>query len=503
MTTVCDHNTALYGLCHVLSETSWAGSATQVARFLSELLDARRVAVFLTDSSGGSLRLAGAFAPGDAMWSPPPAAMNVMGDVYPACPLTVATLGNEPVLLGRNSGGYDLSRVLTVVPSPAGDDQIAAVALRHSALGLIGLALVVGKGLSHQLNEGAIRLSLQAITDVLAERRRTHLLTQRVISAEQDSQRRRTLKRHTLDQYCTALVGNSDQIVSLRKAVPEVSHDTQPVVILGEAGVGRADIAREVHQRSSRRGARFVHVDLSTVGPGMAMPILCGYRAGAAFGQAADSGLFAEANGGTLCLRGIETLSDAEQAMLLRILEKRRFAPIGSNAERRLTARIIALAPSNLPDLCSKALFLILSSHLLRVPSIRERREDIPAILSALLSDTGRDDIKISADALSEIGARLLEDNLIELRLILERALAKIDATELVLRSRHLEFSETENRHELETFGAGKLRPTIARFEKALIQHVLNAAGGDRAEAARQLHIPKRTLADKCHRYAL
>lgn len=497
-----DHNSALFGLCHFLRQPTWSGSATQTAAFLAELLDAKRVAVFLTDASGGRLWLAGAFAPGDAMWYPPATEVAVADGLFPSCPMTVAALGDRPVVVGRELGGYDLSRVLEVMPPPQGNDRIAALALRESLQGLIGLALVLGGDIRERIQDGATKLSVQAIADVIGERRRAHLLRQRLVAYERDALRRTNLPKYAPTHQIPALAGSSDQIRAVRAHLPKVSGDTLPVMLIGDTGVGREDIAREIHKLSSRRGARFVQVDLATMGPSMAVPLLCGYRAGAVQGNNGDNGLFNDASGGTLCLRGLEALSDTEQFTLLRILERKRFAPIGSGSERRLSARVITIASPNLPASCSKSLILALSGHCVKVPSLKGRREDIPAILATLLSKLGRDDLQISADALSEIGALPLSENLIELQLILKRALRAMKTAELVLYPRHFDWIEdTEKLCKVDK--SEELRPTIARFEKALIQHALLNAGGDRAKAARQLHLPKRTLADKCHRYAL
>ena len=186
------------------------------------------------------------------------------------------------------------------------------------------------------------------------------------------------------------LVGASATMAAVRRSVDAVAARKHMVVVTGETGTGKEVVARLVHQRSGRTGP-FVAVNCGTFTEGLLASDLFGHVRGAFTGEVADQqGLFRAARGGTLLLDEVAEIPLALQANLLRVLEMSEVRPVGGGRDVATDVRVIATSNRELVDLVQAGrfradLYSRLAQWTIRLPALRERREDIPALISHLL----------------------------------------------------------------------------------------------------------------------
>lgn len=266
------------------------------------------------------------------------------------------------------------------------------------------------------------------------------------------------------------------------------------VLLTGETGTGKGVLARTIHELSDRSDRPFVHVDCAALSPTVIESELFGHRRGA-FTGAVESrpGRFELAGDGTIFLDEIGELVPALQAKLLRILEDREFERIGCTRTQVMTARVIAATSRDLRQAVEKGwfradLFFRLEVFHLRVPPLRDRREDLPLLVRRGIERlSGQLDLPVPGvtDAFCEsLREHSWPGNVRELLNVLERAIVRA-------RSSMLDADALEDL--LAT--AGSITPEIAGgSERDSLLRVLQAVGGNVSRAARRLGIPRTTL---------
>ncbi len=229
------------------------------------------------------------------------------------------------------------------------------------------------------------------------------------------------------------LLGHSLPMQQLREMIARVARSQAPVHIAGESGTGKELVARLIHLTGPRSDGPFVAVNCGAI-PGELMESeLFGHKRGSFTGAVADKkGLVQSADGGTLFLDEVADLPLHMQVKLLRVIQEKTVRPVGETEEQHVDVRLLSATHKNLAELVAlgsfrEDLFYRINVIELRVPSLRERAEDIPElaghILRRLLRRTGIDDVEIGADALAKLGEYGFPGNVRELENILERAL--------------------------------------------------------------------------------
>lgn len=281
-----------------------------------------------------------------------------------------------------------------------------------------------------------------------------HLLAVALENAEQ----RRRLERLTARQreqlrlLETDVRGDGAGVLehSASEAVRRIAYKAQqvavtdtPVLIMGETGTGKERLARAIHAWSHRAEGPFVAVNCAAIPPGLVESELFGHAKGSFTGaRAARQGRFVVANGGTLLLDEVGELPLGIQAKLLRVLQEGTLTPVGSDREVRIDVRILAATHVDLRRAVANGTFredvyYRLEVFPLRLPPLRERLADLPALCEALLRDqarrTGRKGLKLSAAALKTLSQQRWPGNIRQLANALERAviLAPVGATVL------------------------------------------------------------------------
>ena len=237
------------------------------------------------------------------------------------------------------------------------------------------------------------------------------------------------------------IVGSSPSVVQIKVRIEKVATSMAPVLILGESGTGKELVARAVHECSHRASGPFIAVNCGAIPESLIEAEFFGARKGAYTGATADrEGYLQAARGGTLFLDEIGDLPLAMQAKLLRVIQERRVRALGGVQEEAVDVRLISATHRDLPTLVQAGLFrqdlfYRLNVIGLRTPPLRERREDLPELIDALLkrlcAESGQALPEVSAEAMSWLQHRELPGNVRELENLLQRALALSNGTTL------------------------------------------------------------------------
>jgi transcriptional regulator with PAS, ATPase and Fis domain len=285
------------------------------------------------------------------------------------------------------------------------------------------------------------------------------------------------------------------------------------VLILGESGVGKEIVAREIHDRSQRASQPFVPVNCAAIPETLIESELFGHAAGAfTDARGARRGAFELADRGTLFLDEVGDLSSQAQPKLLRSLEAREIVPVGSESARPVDLRVIAatnhdLMAMTLAGAFRSDLYFRVRVLEIRVPPLRERPEDIPELAAHVLRllDAGdpRGPLTIVPQAVRALQAYSWPGNVRELRAVLERAAAlagearELDATHFGFESLPTSGATLEELLERDW------RSARATFESAYARHLVRKTGGDVRQASKVSGLALRSIYKMLHRQGL
>jgi len=221
------------------------------------------------------------------------------------------------------------------------------------------------------------------------------------------------------------MIGKSEVMKQLAERVRAAARIAGSVLVTGETGSGKELVARAIHQHSGRSNGRFVAIDCGALPEDLIESELFGFKKGAFTSAMADKcGLFEEANGGTLFLDEISNTSRKFQAKLLRALQERQIRRLGDTAFRQLDIRVIAATNRDLRTLVHRGdfredLFYRLSVFAIQVPPLRDRLDDVPLLVEAIIA--GRK--KVTSEAIAKLQRYDFPGNVRELENIVETAI--------------------------------------------------------------------------------
>ncbi len=333
-----------------------------------------------------------------------------------------------------------------------------------------------------------------------------------------DAGTRRIRERLRLSEGLGAMIGRSPEMEKLYRILSKVALSAHPVLILGESGTGKELVARTIHAYGPNAPRPFLPVDCSSLVPSLMESELFGYVKGAFTGaNRSKDGLLVAAEGGTVFLDEIGELSLDLQAKLLRALQEREVRPVGATHRVPIRARILAATNRDLAAMVEKGafrkdLFYRLNVVNLRLPPLRDRRDDIPLLAAHFLDRVSRERgarFTLSDDALRVMMEYAWPGNVRELEHAVERACTMSSGPVLQLGDfpTQLQQQGLESRR-----SAGSGHPpesgspivkTLADLEREAILDTIRRLKGDKLEAARLLGIGKTTLYRKLKEYGI
>ena len=397
--------------------------------------------------------------------------------------------------------------LIDLLSNRAGTFVVSRIPLRDEAGEVIGaLGIVLFDQASHNL-QPLIAKFAQMQHDLHEAQRQ--LADKKAASAHGSRQSRYTF---------ASFVGTSPAAVEVKRQARRAAQSGSPVLLLGETGTGKELLAHAIHAASGRASGPFVSVNIAAVPDTLLEAEFFGVAPGAYTGAERKGrvGKFKLADGGTLFLDEIGDMPPGLQAKLLRALQEGEIEPLGSNQLVPFDARVVAATSRDLPALVASGqfredLYYRLNVLPVRVPPLRERRGDIPALIEVLGEDMahrGSPPPELSASAVDLLAAQQWRGNIRELRNVLEQAALRADSDRLdagqmeaLLRQSGLaQIQPALPPEPAPPDASALLRPLaeqVAELEQRAIAAAMQTTGGNKLAAARLLGISRATLYER------
>jgi Nif-specific regulatory protein len=303
------------------------------------------------------------------------------------------------------------------------------------------------------------------------------------------------------------VVSQAPEMASILSLLSKVGDSSASILFMGETGTGKGLLAQVVHEISARRDRSFVQVNCAALPEQLLESELFGYVQGAFTGAVRDKiGLFEEANGGTIFLDEIEKVPESVQAKLLHVLDRSEIRPVGATRSRKVDARVICATGCDLRERIKQGRFLEdlyyrLNDITVRVPTLRDRREDIPVLAQHFLSQFSRQMDKRVAGFSPDVMQVFLDyswrGNVRELEKTVKRMVVLAEEGEAL----GLELLPPEIRErpatEPDRANGKTLRSNISQLERRMIAEALDRNRWNKARAARDLGLSYPTLLAK------
>lgn len=298
------------------------------------------------------------------------------------------------------------------------------------------------------------------------------------------------------------LIGNSEAMKNVLREVESVAQTNSSVIITGESGTGKELVAKAIHANSPRKFFPFVSVHCGALTESLLESELFGHEKGAFTGAMYNrKGRFEMADSGSIFLDEIATISSKMQVELLRVLESKTFTRVGGNKEISSDFRVICATNKDLKGMVEKGtfredLFYRLNVVNIQIPPLRERKEDIPALVEYFIIKNclsmNKPPASIDSAALKRIQEFNFPGNIRELENMIERAIVVGNGKKITLKDLPLEKSFVSNSAE-----------SLDDFEKAFILQILNKYDWNISRTARALKVDRVTLYNKIKKYNL
>lgn len=440
-------------------------------------------------------------------------------------PLVYGVVGGQAYLVERLERlvhvGESFDRLREVVSA---EDGVLVVPLRDMKRSVFAVLALVGKAecLLETRHAPLWQIILQLHERLLARLYQRLGSEAQVRNAKAEQERASVRARDRAARLLAAeFVGVSPAVRQLRSEMLGMLDSTLAILITGETGAGKDHAAWLIHQASSR-GGKFVPVNCAAIPKDLIEAELFGSERGAFTGaHQSRKGLVADADGGTLFLDEIGDMPPDLQGRLLRLLNEKKYRPVGSNEERQSDFRLICATHRSLPARIAEGLFredlyFRIRQMTLHVPALRDRPEDIPVLAEHTLRQFNRERQAnipgFSAQALKLLESHQFPGNVRELRsLVLVAAeltgggtAIKSSAIRGIQSDPYPAGQDVRSMSAMEEFWRTKDLPgALASLECRLIGERLRQLNGSRMLAAQSLGIPKRTLARKCQQWNL
>lgn len=326
------------------------------------------------------------------------------------------------------------------------------------------------------------------------------------------------IKEHSEDDHPAGIIGHSPAMKDIFRLIKKVAVPNTTILITGESGTGKTLLAQAIHQLSERKHSPFVTINCAVLPENLLESELFGHEKGSFTGAvAARTGKFELANKGTVFLDEISTLSFQTQAKLLRVIQDKQFEKIGGEHTLEIDVRIVAATNERLDIAVSEGkfredLFYRLNVVTIEMPSLRERVEDIPALVDYFIKKFNEKLRKNVNGTSGEVMDLLLTyawpGNVRELENIIERAMILGDDSDIGIECLPTHIRLIRQPAGNDSLKAGnisifKLGNAIDKAEKDVLIEILAKTNGHRGKAAELLGISRRTLQYKLKKYGM
>ncbi len=336
---------------------------------------------------------------------------------------------------------------------------------------------------------------------------RFKILIDRIIEKQKLKEENLLIRNRLKERYkYDELVGMSPKMQNIYGIIDKISFGSPTVLIEGESGTGKELTANVIHNNSDRAGSPFIPINCGAIAESLLESELFGHVKGAFTGASKDSiGLFKAADGGTIFLDEIGEVSPAVQVSLLRVLQEKKVRPVGDTREKEVNVRVIAATNKNLEEAIKKKtfrsdLFYRLNVISIRMPPLREIREDIPLLISHLIKNHKHKGVatvpEVSPEAMALMMGYHWPGNVRQLENVIERAFAL--GVKDVLQVDDL---PNEIARQSSKWKPADVNYNLKAIEEKTIRNALQKAGGKKAEAARLLGINTTTVYRKMAKY--
>jgi DNA-binding NtrC family response regulator len=305
-----------------------------------------------------------------------------------------------------------------------------------------------------------------------------------------------------------ALIGESPGLRSLRALVERAAPSDVPILILGENGTGKELVARAVHDLSPRSAQPFIKMNCAAVPADLVESELFGHEKGAFSGAISQRrGRFEQADGGTLFLDEIGDMPAAMQAKLLRVLQDGEITRVGGTGEIKVDVRLISATNQDLDGLLREGrfrqdLYYRISTVVARVPPLRERASDVPALAEHFVQAASRRNHwrprRLAQGAVDLLSQQSWKGNVRELRNVVERALILSSSDPLEAADVRAALPSAPAARSEPVPADGALRDLAEAYEREVIRERLRRSGGHVTNAARSLGLERSHLYKKC-----
>jgi two-component system response regulator HydG len=452
--------------------------------------------------------------------------VDVDGAVRSACAEIAASMGYAVASTGDMGQARNMLRGraadILLINLPAGSSQ--GLELVSEVKHLYPRTAVIAMTASGSVNAAveAMRCGAQDyLTKPFAMDELSTVLDRASAGFTADVASRQLQERLRLSEGLGAMIGRSVEMEKLYRILSKVAQSSHPVLVLGESGTGKELVARTIHAYGPNSQKPFLPVDCASLAPTLIESELFGYVKGAFTGaNRSKDGLLISAEGGTVFLDEIGELSLDLQVKLLRALQEKEVRPLGANHTVPIRARILAATNRNLADMVEKGtfrkdLYYRLNVVNLRLPALRDRREDIPLLAAHFLDRISREHntkFVLSDEALHTMMRHDWPGNVRELESAIERACTMCSGpvlrigdlpTQLQQQALDTKNDSTTDHSDASGNEESPAVKTLADLEREAILGTIRKLNGDKVRAAKLLGIGKTTLYRKLKEYGV
>ncbi len=408
--------------------------------------------------------------------------------------------------------GNNIDLILMDISLPGKDGLAATEDLKHYGIPIIIItAYGTKKNAVEAIKRGAADFFIKPVplTDLKVMVKR--FIKTRELKKEVEAQTKELLDPHIF----YGVIGRSQAMKEIFKTANKIADKDLTVLITGETGVGKEEIARLIHRLSGRTG-EYIAVNCASIPDNLLESELFGYEKGAFTGAfQKKQGKFELANRGTICLDEIGDMSPYLQAKILRVVENREFERLGGTNRITIDTKIISTTNKNLKEAIKKGdfredLFFRLAQTYIYIPPLRERKEDIDIFIDKLLLDISKE---IGSPITIENNVRELllnytwPGNIRELINVIKRASVMCDNYHISIDDLPLHLksfnTQLDYRLQVQSYSDMTLDEAISELEKKMIIEALKKAKGMQAKAAKILGISERSIWYRVKKYGI